>query len=91
MLRLKLDFSSPLILKTDGSKLPAAERAAVFVGWNKRFFENAVDGTPVKGTVTANMITDCSQAAQRPKVSKRCSEKCNSFTAYPEPEPTAAV
>lgn len=33
MLRLKLDFSSPLILKTDGRKLPAAELAAVFVGW----------------------------------------------------------
>lgn len=30
MLRLKLDFSSPLILKTDGSKLPAAEISAVF-------------------------------------------------------------
>lgn len=33
MLRLKLVFSSPLILKTDGRKLPAAELSAVFVGW----------------------------------------------------------
>ena len=33
MLRLKWEFSSALLVRTDGSKLPAAERAAVFVGW----------------------------------------------------------
>lgn len=91
MHRLKLVFSSPYFKKQTTASSPLRSLLPFLSVGNKRFFENAVDGTAVKGTVTANMITDCSQAAQSPKVSKRCSEKCNSFTAYPEPEPTAAV